>query len=621
MIEAARAFYAMKPWETATVAQLIRMDIPDLGLVGAGVVVMGAGDEPCGFAIFPTPADYEAFLAGPLGDRAGEWWELVIESGADTLAARSAGSPVPVLSRVDGKGSRRAPSDQDTRLVGAAVSAFASYFGKYRRLFAADAIAPVCESYFDRQGREVRFCAPYEAHEDFDVTGAMAPRPAGIGRNDPCHCGSGRKYKHCHLRRDQQTDDVPQTDEGRVENRLIKKLVAFAQDRFAGLWRRSGEVFLDDAATAQLAIPWALYGHEVDGHTVLDWYLREGKGRLDKAELEMATAQLAAWLSVWEVVDVAPGESLVLQDLLSGEARRVREKTASRTLNLRDAILARVSDHDGTSLLNAVHPRPLLPDDAAEVVRLARGRLRLKRAVPPGRLRDGAFGGFLIRTWEEQVEVMDQRRLIPPRMSNTDGDVLLLTTDRFRIASGDDKVLAQRLEAVEGVVFDDPDRAEGNFAVLRSADPGAAGDPGTVIGHGWIVDGYLTVGTNSVRRADNLKSLLTAWCAGLLEHVSREHPAMDVGEDAARSAEQDLQPEDPISLQVIREFKERHYADWADQPLPALGGRTPRETVRTAQGRREVDLLIKTMENMEHRGGGSGVLFDFAGIRRELGLG
>jgi len=25
-----------------------------------------------------------------------------------------------------------------------------------------------------------------------------------IGRNDPCWCGSGRKYKHCHLREDQQ---------------------------------------------------------------------------------------------------------------------------------------------------------------------------------------------------------------------------------------------------------------------------------------------------------------------------------------------------------------------------------------------------------------------------------
>jgi len=27
--------------------------------------------------------------------------------------------------------------------------------------------------------------------------------PANIGRNDPCHCGSGKKYKQCHLAADE----------------------------------------------------------------------------------------------------------------------------------------------------------------------------------------------------------------------------------------------------------------------------------------------------------------------------------------------------------------------------------------------------------------------------------
>jgi preprotein translocase subunit SecA len=25
-----------------------------------------------------------------------------------------------------------------------------------------------------------------------------------IGRNDPCHCGSGKKYKHCHYKTDKE---------------------------------------------------------------------------------------------------------------------------------------------------------------------------------------------------------------------------------------------------------------------------------------------------------------------------------------------------------------------------------------------------------------------------------
>jgi hypothetical protein len=27
-----------------------------------------------------------------------------------------------------------------------------------------------------------------------------------IGRNDPCHCGSGKKYKKCHLEKDETAD-------------------------------------------------------------------------------------------------------------------------------------------------------------------------------------------------------------------------------------------------------------------------------------------------------------------------------------------------------------------------------------------------------------------------------
>ena len=30
------------------------------------------------------------------------------------------------------------------------------------------------------------------------------PTRPQIGRNDPCHCGSGRKYKQCHLVKDEE---------------------------------------------------------------------------------------------------------------------------------------------------------------------------------------------------------------------------------------------------------------------------------------------------------------------------------------------------------------------------------------------------------------------------------
>ena len=32
------------------------------------------------------------------------------------------------------------------------------------------------------------------------------PNKPQLGRNDPCHCGSGRKYKQCHLAKDEEVE-------------------------------------------------------------------------------------------------------------------------------------------------------------------------------------------------------------------------------------------------------------------------------------------------------------------------------------------------------------------------------------------------------------------------------
>ncbi len=38
------------------------------------------------------------------------------------------------------------------------------------------------------------------------LTPAKGEMPALVGRNDPCHCGSGKKYKKCHLSQDEEAE-------------------------------------------------------------------------------------------------------------------------------------------------------------------------------------------------------------------------------------------------------------------------------------------------------------------------------------------------------------------------------------------------------------------------------
>ena len=50
------------------------------------------------------------------------------------------------------------------------------------------------------QHAEASALAQPEAAEEGDVAVAAAPvrTEQKIGRNEPCPCGSGKKYKHCH---------------------------------------------------------------------------------------------------------------------------------------------------------------------------------------------------------------------------------------------------------------------------------------------------------------------------------------------------------------------------------------------------------------------------------------
>lgn len=76
-----------------------------------------------------------------------------------------------------------------------------------------------------------------------------------IGRNDPCHCGSGRKYKQCHLNQDKRegnvvdvdTVKIPRSEQTLVDNTLgfieyVKELFGITFDPRTGTGNVAGSV-------------------------------------------------------------------------------------------------------------------------------------------------------------------------------------------------------------------------------------------------------------------------------------------------------------------------------------------------------------------------------------------
>lgn len=452
MFGAAAALYRQAPWSWLGEDEVIRLDIPALGVEGACISIIGESDQSRGLTIFPSFADYEAFLnaaesmlltTGPMDFGTG-WFSLTFEDDADLpdalrQEADSHGWPVaaadafPVFDSFDPDGVRRLLRDLDFRIVSAAVTALNAFVEAEREALRAEEFEPVRMTYHlgwaqvgggpGEPGDDlaVDLCTPYHAFDDFALPGseaagsvrpapatAPAPPPPKLGRNDPCHCGSGRKYKRCHMAEDEERRIADVRQGENVDERLMRKLIDFACRRFGQPWLEHERAFHDVAEAASLVIPWALFGFEVGGRTVLDWYLREEAWRLSTAERELAAAEQAAWLSIWEVVAVEPGESLSLRDALTGEERRIRESYNARPDVQSHYLLGRIVDHDDEARVGGVHPHALPPVLAEKVVEKTRRYVRRRRDVPVERMRDGKVGRYMIRRWEEASDILDE---------------------------------------------------------------------------------------------------------------------------------------------------------------------------------------------------------------------
>nr|WP_085998418.1 SEC-C domain-containing protein [Rhodococcus sp. JVH1] len=172
----------------------------------------------------------------------------------------------------------------------------------------------------------------------YDLLQSFLPvdRP-DLGRNDRCWCGSGRKYKACHLGKAEHP----------LEQRaawLYQKAGSFAQ----GIEWRPLLISLAQIRSAHDDDPFALY-HALDDPLVADVvmfecgafarFVAERGVLLPADELLLAQQWLLAERSVHEVEAVRPGEGLTLRDVRTGDRLEVTERTASRQLRGRRLLL------------------------------------------------------------------------------------------------------------------------------------------------------------------------------------------------------------------------------------------------------------------------------------------
>ena len=441
---------------------------------------------------------------------------------------------------------------------------------------------------------------------------------ARVGRNEPCPCGSGKKFKRCCALVETTTK---RNDLHDLDNRLALAMLRWGKQRFP-TWKSRDEYpgTLDHGDGVELALagPWMLYEQHVEGRPIVTWFYEELAATLTARERGWLEAQQRASISIWEVLCVERDRGIQLRDLFTNDERFVHEVLGSRSLGVRDAVLGRVVDCENTSVFCGMYPRSLAPRSAAEVVGEVRAELRARRgAISRDRLREPSVSSLLIEVWEDELEAFDSRPV--PKLMNTDGDELLLTVDRFDLVGTRAEVIA-RVSRLEHAQSPDADGGAMVIGFVREGNAMNKAMPSTLLGRVRVHDARLTLETTSIKRADALRSQIETACAGLVRYRVRDHSDPEVLLERARNApSRPPPPKLEGAGAIIQEYKAKHYASWLDSPIPALAGKTPRQAAKSARLRRELDLLLREIENSEGRLP-EAERFDVAGLREQLGL-
>ena len=421
----------------------------------------------------------------------------------------------------------------------------------------------------------------------------------------------------------------------------MDELRAYAKKRYGPSWFPQGiaDFSMDDPPELdeheiEMFLVWLIF-HKAATDTdlmPLAWYWRESRraGR-EPAKERMLQAHLDAPIGVWEVQSVERGVGAHVKDLLSGDERFVYDRSSSMSLTPWLGLLGYIVDVDGVSFWGALHSRALPPADVAIVAKEIRKLARVRTRPVPLSFRTDA-------NW--QLEVLDQWRLAidfmaqtnpAPTLHNHDGDVVSIQSDRFDLVGARPMVL-QQLSTMPGALPPERDgtgtRARDVVAVQRAPTASAVNMESVIIGTITITGTSLTIETNSVKRADELKAAVERACGSNVRYRLRSEESMESLRERAASSppsmngmltsESEMPPE---VREAMRQMMAKFNAAWPDEQIPALGGATPR---RAAQDPKLRPRLVALLKDMESRGPvpgmGAGMAMDIAAIRRELGL-
>jgi len=398
---------------------------------------------------------------------------------------------------------------------------------------------------------------------------------------------------------------------------------------------------------------------EPDGVNAVDDYLHR-RGWKEPAPVKRYLEALRdSVMSVWEVVETVPGSHFLARDLIRGGAPvRVEDKLGSADLQRWDRIGARMLPI-GSKTYMAGGALRLTFEDAAEIIEDIADAAKkfnkhlkrdvVRRGLAPDQIAEFPADELALReappvftdVWlTTQLDQALGRTV--PKLMNSDGEDLVFCETRFPIADPQATAgVVERLDRLAACERNAPDEASWSWVAGDGSRPppqrpdvprglfvGTEDEAGSAVLGSIRLDGETVVlETNSVERADRGRALLTDTLDGLVgEPTTTMQDAGDALAEGAEAGPATAAPQSPLppeeTAALLGEALDRHYHAVLAQPIPMLGGRSPKAAARTETGRRKVAEWLKQLENTAAHQAAAGQIppYDFSWMWRELKL-
>lgn len=481
------------------------------------------------------------------------------------------------------------------------------------------------------------------------------------GRNDPCYCGSGKKYKKCCLGLETSSSMAEVTDFGWRKLRQIEGLV-FDQHLIPYITQEMPDGIIKFAVSDCLPndLPEALDRELLFTHFFLPWVLfnwfpndDSGLEQFDpertlsqdyiRAHGEALNCQAKRFIddmnqtyySFYSVQQVQLNKSLLVKDILLGMTHTIKERQGTHQLKRGDVIFSRILTQDNQSIFVGMAPFIIPASYHHDLIDYKAWLVDENDDEPltPNVLRYS----FNVELLDYYFNVLKAAYDSPlPTLVNNDGELLQFSKTHFKLTATPEETLKRLLP----LTFSDNEEEflqnakrtpSGDFECvefpwLKKEGKKHSNCNNAVLGHISIEQGRLILETNSEERTKKGKNLIKKHLGGLIsfqqtliQSVEQKLQSMPPPSDDDKNESEDLMalPEVQSQLQAIAKS---HWESWFDTPIPALSDQTPRQAAKTENGRERLEALLLQYECNDTEKGDHPFKADINYLKSELEL-